>query len=55
MAPKLPSTIKPMLGKMSRQPFDSPDFIYELKWDGMRALASSTFGRSLGVSLRYWY
>ncbi len=24
---------------MARQPFDSPDYIYELKWDGMRALA----------------
>jgi len=36
---KLPSSIKPMLGRMARQPFDSPDYLYELKWDGMRALA----------------
>ena len=39
MALKLPSAIKPMLGRMARQPFDSPDYVYELKWDGMRALA----------------
>jgi DNA ligase D-like protein (predicted ligase) len=36
---KLPLAIKPMLGRLTRQPFDSPDFIYELKWDGWRALA----------------
>ena len=36
---KLPSTIKPMLGRMARHPFDSPKHIFELKWDGMRALA----------------
>ena len=38
-ASKLPSTIKPMLGRMARHPFDSPKHIFELKWDGMRALA----------------
>ena len=36
---KLPSTIKPMLGRMARHPFDSPKHVFELKWDGMRALA----------------
>ncbi len=35
----LPKSIKPMLAKLTRHPFDSPSFIYELKWDGMRALA----------------
>ena len=39
MVSKLPSTIKPMLGRMAREPFDSPNHIFELKWDGMRALA----------------
>ncbi len=37
--PKLPSTIKPMLGRLAREPFDSPKHLFELKWDGMRALA----------------
>ena len=36
---KLPSTIKPMLGRLVRESFDSPKHIFELKWDGMRALA----------------
>ncbi len=36
---KLPSTIKPMLGRLVRSPFDSPKHLFELKWDGMRGLA----------------
>ncbi len=35
----LPATIKPMLARHSRYPFDSPNHIFELKWDGIRALA----------------
>ena len=31
--------IKPMLAESRETPFDSPDFIYELKWDGTRAIA----------------
>ena len=34
----LPKTIKPMLGRLARNAFDSPDHLFELKWDGMRAL-----------------
>ncbi|MBC7325464.1 MAG: ATP-dependent DNA ligase, partial [Moorella sp. (in: Bacteria)] len=40
--------IKPMLA-VTDQPFDSPDFIYEIKWDGYRCLAyldGSTFLQS---------
>ncbi|QJA06412.1 hypothetical protein FVE67_06180 [Thermosulfurimonas marina] len=33
----LPRVIKPMLAKLS-EPFDSPRFLYEIKWDGTRAL-----------------
>ena len=33
----LPEFIKPMLAKLS-QPFDSPRFLYEIKWDGTRCL-----------------
>ena len=28
-----------MLGRLAREPFDSQNHIFELKWDGMRALA----------------
>src|SRR5438445_1498042 len=31
--------IKPMLAESREAPFDSPDHIFELKWDGTRALA----------------
>ncbi|WP_456370136.1 non-homologous end-joining DNA ligase [Thermodesulfatator atlanticus] len=33
----LPAYIKPMLAKLSA-PFDSPRFLYEIKWDGTRCL-----------------
>ncbi|AEH45292.1 DNA polymerase LigD, ligase domain protein [Thermodesulfatator indicus DSM 15286] len=33
----LPAYIKPMLAKLS-SPFDSPRFLYEIKWDGTRCL-----------------
>ena len=39
MPNKLPTKIKPMLGRLAREPFDSPNHVFELKWDGMRALA----------------
>ena len=35
----LPSTIKPMLARLTRTPFDSPEHLFELKWDGIRVLA----------------
>lgn len=30
---------KPMLARSREKPFDSPDWVYEAKWDGIRALA----------------
>ncbi len=42
MAPEknmLPASLKPMLGRLVRSPFDSPKHLFELKWDGMRGLA----------------
>ena len=39
LSSSLPRMIKPMLARLSRRPFDSPDHLYELKWDGIRALA----------------
>ena len=34
-----------MLARLGRQPFDSPNHIFELKWDGMRTLAFVEGGR----------
>ncbi|NOZ59738.1 MAG: DNA ligase [Euryarchaeota archaeon] len=31
--------IKPMLAKTARKPFSSPEWIFEVKWDGIRAIA----------------
>ena len=35
----LPESLKPMLALLGRAPFDSSDYLFELKWDGIRALA----------------
>jgi DNA ligase D-like protein (predicted ligase) len=43
--PKLPATLKPMLARLIRSPFDSASHIFELKWDGVRALAFVEGGR----------
>ncbi len=40
----LPDYIKPMLAKLSA-PFDSPRFLYEIKWDGTRCLFFIEDGR----------
>lgn len=39
-SPKLP-LLKPMLA-ITGEPFDSPDFLFEVKWDGIRCLAYLT-------------
>lgn len=36
---KLAQYIKPMLAKETDQPFDDKDWIFEIKWDGYRAIA----------------
>src|SRR5690606_19182017 len=35
---KIPIGIKPMLATLVNEPFDDPDWIYEIKWDGYRVL-----------------
>lgn len=35
-----PPLVKPMLAKLGGEPFDSKDFLFEIKWDGYRALAN---------------
>jgi bifunctional non-homologous end joining protein LigD len=35
----MPRAIKPMLATPIKEPFDHPDWIFEVKWDGYRAIA----------------
>ena len=35
----MPRSIKPMLATLIKEPFDDPDWIFEVKWDGYRAVA----------------
>jgi bifunctional non-homologous end joining protein LigD len=44
----MPHNIKPMLATLIKEPFDHPDWIFEVKWDGYRAIAEI---RDEGVSL----
>jgi bifunctional non-homologous end joining protein LigD len=37
----LPRAIAPMRPRLARKAFNSPEYIFELKWDGIRALAAS--------------
>src|SRR5438132_3116079 len=42
MAPAaLPRTLAPMRPRLARSGFNSPDHLFELKWDGIRALVSN--------------
>jgi bifunctional non-homologous end joining protein LigD len=40
-----PRDVKPMLATLVDQPFDNPDWIYEIKWDGYRVIAYLNRGR----------
>nr|WP_276898119.1 DNA ligase D [Pedobacter kyonggii] len=46
-APKtaIPKGVKPMLATLVDEPFDDPDWQYEVKWDGYRALAFINKGK----------
>jgi len=35
----LPDRIAPMLAQSASEPFDSPDHLFEIKWDGIRCIA----------------
>jgi bifunctional non-homologous end joining protein LigD len=35
---QFPTVIKPMLGTLVNHPFDSKDWLFEIKWDGVRAI-----------------
>src|SRR4030095_12164236 len=34
-----PKTVRPMLATLVDKPFDEPGWLYEIKWDGYRAVA----------------
>ena len=36
---KMPEKVKPMLATLVNEPFDDPDWTYEVKWDGYRSIA----------------
>jgi len=38
--------LRPMLATLTDKPFDDPDWIFETKWDGFRAIAVATPGRA---------
>ena len=40
-----PSKIAPMLAMLAEKPFSHPDWIFEIKWDGIRAMAWIAAGR----------
>ncbi|MDF2437357.1 MAG: ligase [Bacteroidota bacterium] len=42
---KFPASFKPMLATLVDKPFDEEGWIYEVKWDGYRALALSNKGK----------
>jgi bifunctional non-homologous end joining protein LigD len=41
---KFKDYIKPMLATLTDEPFDNPDWIFEVKWDGYRAIAEINKG-----------
>jgi len=46
----MPSVIHPMLATSANDPFDSPDWLFEIKWDGYRAIAFVWNGAARFVS-----
>lgn len=40
-APKVKDPIRPMLASADMEPFDDPDWLFEIKWDGYRAIAET--------------
>jgi bifunctional non-homologous end joining protein LigD len=46
----MPSTIHPMLATPVNEPFDGPEWLFEIKWDGYRAVAFLEDGKMRLVS-----
>lgn len=56
----IPKGASPMLASLDKKPFDSPDWLYEIKWDGYRAIAilnkgDLTLTSRGGLSLKKYY
>jgi bifunctional non-homologous end joining protein LigD len=51
-APKaaVPKSIKPMKATLVDEPFDDPEWLYEVKWDGYRAIATINKGDAQLIS-----
>jgi bifunctional non-homologous end joining protein LigD len=45
VAGKMPTAIHPMLATPTEQPFENPDWLFEIKWDGYRAISFIEEGR----------
>jgi bifunctional non-homologous end joining protein LigD len=41
----MPHSIKPMLATLIKEPFDHPEWLFEVKWDGYRAIAEIRDGK----------
>jgi bifunctional non-homologous end joining protein LigD len=41
----IPKSPSPMLATLDNEPFDDPDWLFEIKWDGYRAIASLNKGK----------
>jgi len=46
----MPATIRPMLAESVDEPFDGPEWLFEIKWDGYRAIAFLADGKVRLVS-----
>jgi bifunctional non-homologous end joining protein LigD len=47
---EMPHYVRPMLATLVDRPFDRPDWVFELKWDGYRAIAEIAKGRVAAYS-----
>src|SRR5450432_4039168 len=47
----IPKRVKPMLATLVDKPFDDPDWVFEVKWDGFRAVAMMN-GKSVTLQSR---
>jgi bifunctional non-homologous end joining protein LigD len=46
----MPTAIHPMLAESIEEPFDGPDWLFEIKWDGYRAVAFIENGKARLIS-----
>jgi bifunctional non-homologous end joining protein LigD len=45
----MPRDVEPMLCTLVSKPFDRPNWIFEIKWDGYRAIAEIQKGPSVCI------